>query len=76
MPVRWMAPESLKDGKFSMYSDVWSYGIVLYEMLTLGQQPYAGLSNEQVFNFISTQRRVMPRPTDCPDYWFVGFSGS
>jgi len=36
MPVRWMAPESLKDGKFTLKSDVWSYGIVLYEMLTLG----------------------------------------
>jgi insulin receptor len=44
-----MAPESLKDGKFTMKSDVWSYGIVLYEMLTLGQQPYAGLGNDQGF---------------------------
>lgn len=71
MPVRWMAPESLKDGKFTMKSDVWSYGIVLYEMLTLGQQPYAGLGNDQVFNYIGVQRRVLLRPTGCPDFWCV-----
>lgn len=48
LPVRWMAPESLKDGVFSSYSDVWSYGVVLWEMVTFASQPYQGLSNEQV----------------------------
>lgn len=48
LPVRWMAPESLKDGVFTSYSDVWSYGIVLWEMVTLASQPYQGLSNDQV----------------------------
>uniref|UniRef100_A0A914GXM6 receptor protein-tyrosine kinase n=1 Tax=Globodera rostochiensis TaxID=31243 RepID=A0A914GXM6_GLORO len=70
MPVRWMAPESLKDGKFTLKSDVWSYGIVLYEMLTLGQQPYAGLGNDQVFNYTGVQRHVLNRPTGCPDFWY------
>ncbi|KAI6235765.1 Receptor protein-tyrosine kinase [Aphelenchoides besseyi] len=70
MPVRWMSLESLKDGKFTVKSDIWSYGIVLYEMLTLGQQPYAGLGNDQVFNYIGVQRRVMVRPMDCPDHWY------
>ncbi|KAI6214771.1 Protein tyrosine kinase [Aphelenchoides besseyi] len=74
MPVRWMSLESLKDGKFTVKSDIWSYGIVLYEMLTLGQQPYAGLGNDQVFNYIGVQRRVMVRPMDCPDHWFVRMS--
>ncbi|VDN52411.1 unnamed protein product [Dracunculus medinensis] len=70
MPVRWMAPESLKDGKFTMKSDVWSYGIVLYEMLTLAQQPYSGISNEDVFNYIGVSRRILTRPTGCPDFWY------
>lgn len=48
LPVRWMAPESLKDGVFTSFSDVWSYGIVLWEMVTLASQPYQGLSNDQV----------------------------
>lgn len=48
LPIRWMAPESLNDGVFSCKSDVWSYGIVLWEIVTLASQPYQGLSNEQV----------------------------
>uniref|UniRef100_A0A182T223 receptor protein-tyrosine kinase n=1 Tax=Anopheles maculatus TaxID=74869 RepID=A0A182T223_9DIPT len=40
LPVRWMAPESLKDGMFSSSSDVFSYGVVLWEMATLASQPY------------------------------------
>ncbi|CAD6198307.1 unnamed protein product [Caenorhabditis auriculariae] len=70
MPVRWMAPESLKDGKFDSKSDIWSYGIVLYEMLTLGQQPYQGLGNEDILEFIGMSRKVLERPQECPEYWY------
>ncbi|XP_069595251.1 insulin receptor [Ranitomeya imitator] len=52
LPVRWMSPESLKDGVFTTFSDVWSFGVVLWEITSLAEQPYQGLSNEQVLKFV------------------------
>ena len=66
LPVRWMAPESLLDGMFTSYSDVWSYGIVLWEMATLGSIPYQGLSNEGVLKFVR-MGGVVDKPENCPD---------
>ncbi|CAK1540177.1 unnamed protein product [Leptosia nina] len=66
LPVRWMSPESLKDGVFSSNTDVWSYGVVLWEMATLAMQPYQGLSNEQVVRYV-IEGGVMERPEHCPD---------
>uniref|UniRef100_A0A8R1E4M9 receptor protein-tyrosine kinase n=1 Tax=Caenorhabditis japonica TaxID=281687 RepID=A0A8R1E4M9_CAEJA len=70
MPVRWMSPESLKDGKFDSKSDMWSFGIVLYEMMTLGAQPYIGLSNDEVLNYIGMARKIIKKPECCSDYWY------
>ncbi|XP_063904887.1 insulin-like receptor isoform X2 [Zophobas morio] len=69
LPVRWMAPESLADGVFSTDSDIWSYGVVLWEMATLAEQPYQGMSNEEVFHFVKT-RGKLERPTECSDILF------
>lgn len=66
LPVRWMAPESLKDGVFTINSDVWSYGVVLWEMATLASQPYQGLSNDQVLRYV-IDGGLMERPENCPD---------
>nr|XP_043068213.1 insulin-like receptor [Drosophila bipectinata] len=66
LPVRWMAPESLRDGVYSSASDVFSFGVVLWEMATLAAQPYQGLSNEQVLRFV-IDGGVMERPENCPD---------
>ena len=48
IPLRWTAPEAFQDGKFSTASDVWSYGVVLYEIWSLASKPYGSLINEQV----------------------------
>lgn len=66
LPVRWMAPESLKDGVFTSSSDAWSYGVVLWEMTTLASQPYQGLSNDQVLRYV-IDGGIMERPENCPD---------
>jgi len=66
LPVRWMAPESIRDGKFTSQSDVWSYGVVLWEMATLAEVPYQGFANEQVMSYVKEGKK-MPRPENCPD---------
>jgi len=64
-PVRWMAPESLSDGIFRTSSDVWSYGILLYEIMTFGSFPYQGLSNRQVLAFVKSGQHIL-LPQACP----------
>ncbi|XP_071343963.1 insulin receptor b [Trachinotus anak] len=66
LPVRWMAPESLKDGVFTAHSDCWSFGVVLWEISTLAEQPYQGLSNEQVLKFVM-DGGYLDRPENCPE---------
>lgn len=70
LPVRWMAPESLKDGIFTSQSDVWSFGVVLWEIVTLAQQPYQGLSNEQVLKFV-LRGGTQDKPEKCPEHLFT-----
>ncbi|XP_059171437.1 proto-oncogene tyrosine-protein kinase receptor Ret-like [Physella acuta] len=66
MPVKWMAPESLYAQIYTMKSDIWSYGIVLWEIVTLGASPYPGIPPERIFPLLSTGYR-MDRPEDCPE---------
>ncbi|XP_063217716.1 insulin receptor-like [Bacillus rossius redtenbacheri] len=67
VPVRWMAPESLGDGVFTSKSDVWSYGVVLWEIITLAEQPYQGLSNEEVLQFV-VAGGCLDHPAGCPGF--------
>ncbi|CAH8497665.1 unnamed protein product [Dicrocoelium dendriticum] len=48
LPIRWMSPEAVQFGVFSVHSDIWSYGIVLYEIITFGVFPYDGLGDVEV----------------------------
>ena len=64
--IKWAAPEAALHRKFSIKSDVWSFGIVLYEIITYGRVPYPGMTNAQVNQQIQEGYR-MPQPTGCPD---------
>ncbi|XP_033097029.1 insulin-like peptide receptor [Anneissia japonica] len=66
LPIRWMAPESIKDGVFQNASDVWSYGVLLWEMATLCELPYQGLSNEEAGEYIKNGN-TLPKPEGCPE---------
>ena len=66
MPIRWMAPESICDGQFTCKSDVWSYGVVLWEIATLAELPYQGLSNDEVLSHVKRGHHL-PRPEICSD---------
>ncbi|XP_045125645.1 LOW QUALITY PROTEIN: discoidin domain-containing receptor 2-like [Portunus trituberculatus] len=74
LPVRWMAWESLLQGRFSSKSDVWAFGVTLWEILTLArQQPYAELSDDGVLENVSqcchgdaAAMMVLPQPALCP----------
>eukprot|EP00045_Choanoeca_perplexa_P011605 m.124044 g.124044 ORF g.124044 m.124044 type:complete len:822 (+) comp15689_c0_seq1:229-2694(+) len=66
LPVRWMGPEAIEDGVYTSSSDVWSFGIVLYELITFAKMPYAGLSNMEVVERVTDDYRL-PQPKECPD---------
>ncbi|XP_033744658.1 hepatocyte growth factor receptor-like [Pecten maximus] len=66
LPVKWMAPESLEKGNYNSKSDVWSYGVCLWELMTRGVNPYPEVDNWDVLRYIKAGRR-MPQPPFCPD---------
>jgi len=66
MPIRWMAPESLGEGIFTSQSDVWSYGVVIWEIMMLGAQPYADMGNNEVMAHV-LDGNLLNLPICCPD---------
>ena len=64
-PIKWTAPEAAMDSRFTIKSDVWSFGILLYEVITYGRFPYPGMNNAQVLESLQTGYR-MPCPMGCP----------
>ncbi|XP_025261966.1 proto-oncogene tyrosine-protein kinase ROS-like [Camponotus floridanus] len=65
LPIRWMAPESLIMGIFTSQSDVWSFGILMWEITSLGEQPYSAKANEEVINYVRAGGRL-PKTLNCP----------
>ncbi|XP_075898979.1 NT-3 growth factor receptor-like [Nelusetta ayraudi] len=65
LPIRWMPPESIMYRKFTTESDVWSFGVILWEIFTYGKQPWFQLANNEVIECI-TQGKVLERPRLCP----------
>ncbi len=72
LSVKWMAPESILDGTFTVKSDIWSFGVVLYEIVTYGRSPYPGLTNRQVRELVQQGYR-MNRPMNCPEKLYDRF---
>ncbi|XP_039933148.1 tyrosine-protein kinase Fes/Fps isoform X5 [Hirundo rustica] len=66
IPVKWTAPEALNYGRYSSESDVWSFGILLWEAFSLGAVPYANLTNQQTREAVEHGMRLDP-PEQCPE---------
>ncbi|XP_072836351.2 tyrosine-protein kinase Lck [Pogona vitticeps] len=65
-PIKWTAPEAINYGTFTIKSDVWSFGILLTEIITYGRIPYPGMSNPEVIQNLERGYR-MPPPENCPE---------
>jgi len=66
IPVRWTAPEAIAFRKFTSSSDAWSFGIVMWEVMSYGERPYWNWSNQDVIKAIEKGYRL-PAPMDCPE---------
>ncbi|XP_017549731.1 proto-oncogene tyrosine-protein kinase Src isoform X3 [Pygocentrus nattereri] len=65
-PIKWTAPEAALYGRFTIKSDVWSFGVLLTELATKGRVPYPGMVNREVLDQVERGYR-MPCPAECPE---------
>uniref|UniRef100_A0A915JDV4 receptor protein-tyrosine kinase n=1 Tax=Romanomermis culicivorax TaxID=13658 RepID=A0A915JDV4_ROMCU len=66
IPVRWTAPEAIILRQFTVWSDVWSFGICSWEVMSYGKRPYGVWPNQQVLQQVQNGYRL-PKPQNCPD---------
>ncbi|XP_028667533.2 tyrosine-protein kinase Srms [Erpetoichthys calabaricus] len=64
IPMKWTAPEAILFQKYSIKSDIWSFGILMYEIVTYGEMPYEGKNNKEVVEMLNLGYR-MPCPVNC-----------
>ncbi|XP_060899952.1 tyrosine-protein kinase Lyn isoform X3 [Labrus mixtus] len=64
-PIKWTAPEAINYGSFTIKSDMWSFGVLLYEIITYGKIPYPGMTKGEVMSSLQHGYR-MPQPNGCP----------
>lgn len=66
MPVKWIALESLADRVFTVKSDVWAFGVTMWEIATRGMTPYPGVQNHEIYDYLVEGHRLK-QPPDCLD---------
>ncbi|XP_038597442.1 tyrosine-protein kinase receptor TYRO3 [Tachyglossus aculeatus] len=64
LPVKWLALESLADNLYTVQSDVWAFGVTMWEIVTRGQTPYAGIENAEIYNYLIGGNRLK-QPPEC-----------
>ncbi|KAK2154322.1 hypothetical protein LSH36_271g06030 [Paralvinella palmiformis] len=69
-PIKWLAPEALQDKKFTPASDVWSFGVLLWELMMMGLQPYSDIDPFEMLTYLKEGYRIA-QPPNCPDQLFA-----
>ncbi|XP_054707215.1 fibroblast growth factor receptor 2-like [Uloborus diversus] len=69
LPIKWMAPEAIEKRRFNVRTDVWSFGVLMWEIFEFGQEPYKGYSNSEILPFLKSGRRLV-KPDASNKEWY------